>query len=574
MPREQAEDVMRVKQHAGLKLLAAGVLAIAAVAALPSAMAASADGSPGNAASPGDSDMPTSLRLSPSQYRLTIGDIFESSIKITGRFEPEMRDQGMLAIGARTANITDSGIQADDEIARSVATQVVDEHHRAELIGCKPRSETQSDDDCARSFFRRVGPSLFRRPLSDEEIEINVKAAGAAADTVHDFYKGLADSLAEMLISPDFLFRYRMMEPDTAHAGQEHMNLYSKASQLSFFLWNTTPDEDLLDAAKSGALNTRAGLEKQVNRLIASPRIADGISALFSDMLGFSDFEAVSKDPTFFPRYTPSIKEEAQDQTLRTIVDHIVNRHADYRDLFTTPHTFLTVDLAALYDVPLVDTTDNGQPQHWIPYTYPAGDPHAGLLSQASFTTLWSPSGRTSPTGRGKALRQNMLCEKVPPPPGNVSFKFVEDTSNPQYKTTRERLMAHRTEPMCAGCHKLTDPIGLALENFDSAGEFRTSENGIAIDASGELNGKQFDGPLGLGRTVHDDPAAVSCVAQRAFAFETGYMPPKDDARWQQIQQRFAASHYDVLELLRAIALSDLSYGPEEQPKALSAANH
>src|SRR5262249_9751977 len=159
---------------------------------------------------------------------------------------------------------------------------------------------------------------------------------------------------------------------------------------------------------------------------------------------------------------------------------------------------------------------------------------------------------------------QNILCEKVPPPPGNVSFKFVEDTSNPNLKTTRERLTAHRTEPMCAGCHKLTDPLGLALENFDSAGGFPQTGNGGAVGCGGGLGGRAFVGPQGLGQTVHDDPAATSCVAQRAFAFETGYLPSKDDARWQQIQQKFASSHYDVLELIRAIALSDLSYGSPE----------
>ncbi len=126
---------------------------------------------------------------------------------------------------------------------------------------------------------------------------------------------------------------------------------------------------------------------------------------------------------------------------------------------------------------------------------------------------------------------------------------------------------------MCAGCHKLTDPLGLALENFDSAGEFRSTENGVPIDASGELSGKQFVGAQGLAQAVHDDPAAVSCIAQRAFAFETGYLPPKDDARWQQIQQQFAASHYDVLGLLRSIALSDLSYSPSA-PKVLAASAH
>ncbi len=270
---------------------------------------------------------------------------------------------------------------------------------------------------CARAFFSRVGPLLYRRPLDGDEIDERVEAAGQGADKLHSFYSGVRLSLAEMLISPEFLLRFRKTEPDPAHPGQERVNPYYKATELSYFLWDTTPDEDLLEAAKSGALNTPAGLKKQVDRLLGSPRIADGIRALFSDMLGFSDFESVSKDPSFFPRYTPNIKDEAQEQTLRTIVDHIVNRHGDYRDLFTTPHTFLTSDLGALYDVPLVDTTDNGQPQRWLPYTYPSGDPRAGLLSQASFTTLWSPSGRTSPTVRGKALRQNILCEKVPPPP-------------------------------------------------------------------------------------------------------------------------------------------------------------
>jgi len=519
----------------------------------------------GALAAPSAADVATSLRLSPSQYKATIADIFGTSIRVEGRFEPELRDQGMLAIGERTSNITDSGLEAYDEIARDVTTQVVDERHRGELIGCRPQSETGRDDGCARAFFARVGPLLYRRPLSEDELRAPVAAAGAEAERRHDFYTGIRLSLAAMMVSPEFLFRFRRMEPDPTHPGAERMNAYDQASELSYFLWNSAPDEELMQAAKRGQLRTSSGLTREVSRLIDSPRIADGIRALFADMLQFSDFDAVSKDPNFFPRYTPTIKEEAQEQTLRTIVDHVVSRHGDYRDLFTTPHTFLNKDLAALYTVPLIDTSANGQPQRWLPYTYPAGDPRAGILSQASFTTLFSPSGRTSPTVRGKALRQNILCERVPPPPGNVSFKFVEDTSNPQFKTTRDRLTAHRTEPMCAGCHKLTDPLGLALENFDSAGEFRTTENGVQIDASGELSGKQFIGAPGLAQAVRDDPAAVNCVAQKAFAFETGYVPAKDDPRWQQIQQKFAASHYQVLELLRAIALSDLSYRGSDQ---------
>ena len=158
----------------------------------------------------------------------------------------------------------------------------------------------------------------------------------------------------------------------------------------------------------------------------------------------------------------------------------------------------------------------------------------AGLLSQASFTTLWSPSGRTSPTVRGKALRQNILCEKVPPPPGNVSFKFVEDTSNPQFKTTRDRLTAHRTEPMCAGCHKLTDPIG------PGAGELRFGRRvSHHRERGGDRceRGAQRQAVRRCRRAWRRRCTMIrrrsSCVAQRAFAFETGYLPPKDDPRWQ-----------------------------------------
>jgi len=517
------------------------------------------------------SELPMSIRLSPSQYKQTIADIFGESVEVKGRFEPEQRDKGLLAIGARTKNITDGGFQSYDEIARVVAAEVTDDQHRS-LIGCDPRSADKRDDKCARAFFSRVAPLIYRRPVERSEVDDIVKTAGLGADKLGDFYAGVRLSLTGMLVSPEFLLRFKKWEPDPANRGQQRLNAYSKAASLSYFLWNTTPDQALLDAAASGALHDRAGLEAQVDRMLASPRIADGFRAFFADMLGFSEFEHVSKEAAFFPNYTSTIKAQSQEQTLRTIVDHILTRGGDYRDLFTTQNTFLTTDLAAIYGVPVVDPTDNGQPQRWIKHSYPEGDPRSGILSQVSFTSLWSPSGRTSATVRGKALRELLMCQIVPAPPSNVEFKFVEDTTNPALQTTRDRIMAHSEQPMCAGCHKLTDPQGLALENFDSAGQLRTHENGKLIDASGMFNNKKFDGPYGLAKVVRDDPAITSCVAQRAFEFETGYSPPRNDARWKQIQQRFAASNYSIMELVRQIAISDLSYG--SAPKALQTASN
>lgn len=520
-----------------------------------------------SAAEPGAGGEPVSVRLSPSQYRQSIADIFGSSIRITGRFEPETRNEGLLAIGARKANITDTGLQRYDELARGIASQVVDERHRDLLIPCKPQSAKTADDACAREFFTKAGRLLYRRPLSTQEVDSRVESAATASGTLNDFYGGLSVTLAEMLMSPEFLFRrFNDLEPDPTQPGRDRLNAYSQAAELSFFLWNTTPDDQLLKAAQSGEIQTQAGLEKQVNRLMSSPRLENGVRGFFADMLAFSDFETLSKDPNFFPRYTLNAKLDSQEQTLRTIVDHVMVRQGDYRDLFTTPHTFLTRSLAALYGVPLVDTTDNGQAQRWIPYTYADNDPRAGLLAQSSFLALHSPSGRSSPTLRGKALRELLLCQVVPPPPSNVNFTVVQDVTSQVYKTARARLSAHANEAMCAGCHKITDPIGLALENFDSSGGFRTTENGEVIDPSGEINRTKFDNPLGLARAIRNDPSITSCVARKAFAFGSGHMPRTNDPAWKQIQQKFADSNYNVLELMRQIAVSDALYASPGTP--------
>jgi hypothetical protein len=508
------------------------------------------------------------LRISPSQYVQTITDIFGPAIIINGRFEPELRVDGLLAIGARKASISDSGFESYDEIARSIAQQVTDVANRETFVHCTPVVLAGRDDICARSFITTIGRLLYRRMLNDAETANQVKVAGTAATAAQSFYAGLATSLADMLVSPEFLFRHKHLEPGPDRPNTIRLDGYSKATVLSFFLWNTTPDDLLLKSAESGAIHTEAGLRRQIDRMLSSPRIEAGVRAFFSDMLGFNELDTLAKDPTFFPRYTLSVKDESAEQTLRTIVDHIIVRHGDYRDLFTTPHTFLTRSLAALYDVPLVDKAENGEPERWLPYTYTSGDPRVGILAQASFVALHSPAGRSSPTGRGKALRELILCQKVPPPPGNVDFKFVQDISNPEFKTTRSRLTAHRTEAVCAGCHRLTDPIGLALENFDSSGAYRTTENGVLIDASGELSGVKFSGPLGLGQAVHDDPATATCVAKRAFGFGAARLPDSGDVEWQQIQERFKNSRYDFLELLRQSASSDMLYRVPVPPLA------
>jgi len=540
---------MRVNKYMWQYISLRSFIPVAAGLALASSVAGAAETS-----------RPTSLRLSEAQYHQTIADIFGSAIAVNGRFEPELREEGMAAIGAARASFSPAGIERYDDLARGIAKQVTGEKYRDIVIQCKPKATTASDEACARSFIARTGPLLYRRPLKDQELADLVKVAGDSANTLKDFYAGLSTSLVNMLISPDFLFKYRRVENDPANPGHLRLDAYSKATALSFFLWNSSPDELLLKSAASGAIHTEDGLKREVDRMLSSPSLEIGVRAFFSDMLGFDQFEIVSKDPTFFPRFTARVKDDAQEQTLRTIVDHLLTRQGDYRDLFTTPHTFMTRSLASLYGVPLADQSDNGQPMHWQAYSFKEGDPRAGLLSQISFVALHSPAGRTSPTGRGKALREFLMCQIVPAPPGNVDFQFVQDTSNPVYKTARDRLLAHAANPVCAGCHKITDPLGLAMEKFDAAGMYRTTENGAKIDTTGELRGKKFDGPEGLARAIRDEPAVTNCVANRAFAFATGHLPPRSSDEWKAIEKTFADSSYNFPQLLRQIALSKLVF--------------
>ncbi len=498
-------------------------------------------------------------RLSEDQYRQAIADVFGPTIKVGGRFEPEIRRDGLLATGAGQVSVTASGLEQYDAMAHDIAEQVVSEKHRSTLLPCKPADAKAPDDACASQFLSEVGFLLYRRPLTTEELNARMKVAADTAQSLHSFYDGLAEALATVLVSPKFLFIKQGAEADPEHPGQFRLDPYSKATQLSLFLWNALPDKGLLDAARDGSLETERGLAAQTDRLLSSPRVERGVRAFFSDMLGFDEFSTLSKDPVLYPKFTLKVVEDAREQTLRTIVDHLLVRKGDYRDLFTTPNTFLTTRLGSVYGVPVASRS--GWPDAWTPYAYAKDDPRAGILSQISFVALHAHPGRSSPTLRGKALRELVLCQKVPSPPPNVDFKLVQDVKNPQFKTTRERLTAHRTAPTCAGCHKIMDPIGLAMENFDADGGYRTSENGVSIDATGELDGMKFDSPYGLAKAVHDDPAATACVLQRVYEYAQGRPLGKGDALVTKgLADDFASNGYQFPALLRKIALSDALY--------------
>ena len=345
----------------------------AVAAAAPNATTApNAAGSSNAAAAPNAAREPNAAapaeavsRLTPEQYQTIIADVFGSHIKLGGRFDPGTRVDGLLELGTRKLSMSEASMQQYDNMARTVAAQVVAPDQRALMIACRPASPNAPDDTCARQFLGEAGRLLFRRPMTPGEQDLYVRAAHIATTPVNDFYYGLGIGLAALLESPQFLFRQEQSEPVPGRPGEYRLDAFSRASRISFFLWNAGPDPQLLAAAETGELDTPEGLSRQLDRMLRSRRLEQGVRAFFSDMLQFDDIKYLSKDTAIYPMFTAQVADNAREQTLRTIVDLLVTHRGDYRDLFTTRKTFLTQSLASLYRVPLAVDMPNGYPDEW-----------------------------------------------------------------------------------------------------------------------------------------------------------------------------------------------------------------
>jgi hypothetical protein len=512
-------------------------------------------------------------RVTESQYRNTIADIFGADIQVNGRFEPEQREHLLLAIGGSALSISAAGFDQYFAIAKSVSDQVLDDKHRAQFLTCQLANPQGVDDGCTSAFVRTFGGKLFRRPLTDAEIEPRVALAAEGTRQNGSYVAGLKLALTSLLAAPQFLFRLENAERDPASASSTRLDGYTKAARLSYLLWNTTPDEELLASASSGEIHTPAGLEEQITRLLSSPRIEAGTRAFFADMLQLDLYETLTKDPMIYPKFSQAVAESAKEQTLKTLVYHLLTQNADYRDLFTTRTTFLDRSLASVYKVPLLVS------EGWAQHEFPADSDHSGLLTQISFLGLFSHPGRSSPTKRGVAINEILLCEPTPLPPANVDFSIVNDTTNPNLRTVRSRLIAHSEDESCSGCHRKSDPLGLALERFDSLGQHRTKENGAVIDVAAQLSGKKFDGARGLGQTLHDNPKVAACVARNVYAYGTGRAPDRTDRQYLDARVKaFIGEQYRFRPLLRQIVSSPEFFkvvppkpAPDRSPSGASA---
>lgn len=484
--------------------------------------------------------------LSVSEYRATLRDLLGVEVPGTDTFQADTPVQGFTAIGATRVAYSAPKVERFEQVAYELAGEVFAEGgRRQDLVGCEPSSST---DPCIREFLASFARRAFRRPATAAELDTYAGLVASTADP--DAWTGLAYAIAAILQSPSFLYRVELGEPDAA--GGEHLRLtgFELATRLAYLVTGSTPDDELLDAAESGALDDEQGLSEQLERLLASPAAQTALMTFLEEQLDLHHVHKIVKVPEAFPDFTPALAEAMAHEMYEVVRDVAVREPDDLLSLFSRRDTYVNGPLAALYGVPGPESAND-----WIPVTLPEDGPRAGLLGFAGFLASHSGAAETSVTKRGFFVVSKLLCREIPAPPGDVITVLPEPPAG-GHVTMRERVEQHMSDPSCKGCHLAMDPPGLALEHFDALGVYRETDGGLAIDATGEIDGEAFDGARELGELLAAHPDVSACFARRFHEYALGTALGKKTSVTDLVGA-FEDSGRRLPDLVRAVVLHD-----------------
>lgn len=359
---------------------------------------------------------------------------------------------------------------------------------RRKIFLCHPAGP-KDEEACSRKILSTLAHRAYRRPLVDDDIQTLMGFYKTGRKTKGGFEAGIEMALERILVGPEFLFRIERDPAGTAPDSAYRIGDLELASRLSFFLWTSIPDEQLLDLAERGKLKDSEMLQQQVRRMLADSRSKALVTNFADEWLYLRNLKSVKPDPDAFPEFDENLRESFQKET-ELFFESIMREDRSVIDLLDAKYTFLNERLARHYGIP------NIYGSHFRRVELSDGQ-RGGLLGQGSVLTVTSYANRTSPTIRGKWVLENILGSPPPPPPPNVPS--LKDNKDTQALTMRQRMEQHRANPVCAGCHARMDPLGFALENFDGLGHWRSADGGNRIDPSGVLpDGAKFQGPAGL----------------------------------------------------------------------------
>jgi hypothetical protein len=485
-------------------------------------------------------------RLSREEYDATIKDLFGLDSHWGRAFVPDIV-RGGFDNNADALRVTPLLADQIGRAAEEIATEVM--KNPAAIMPCDVAVEGAAV--CSTKFINVVGKRIFRRPLEQADTD-RYLALFQKVSAVDGFNTGIEVVLRAMLQSPHFLYRAELGNPDLpASPSRIRLTPYEVATELSYLLWGTMPDAELMNAADTGGLDTDAQVEAQALRLLQDPRSDAIIERFVTSWLELDRLDSIPKDPMTYPQWTEQLRTDLRQETM-TFVKYVVrNGEGTLPELLDASYTFVNANLAAYYGVtaPNVPAGEFGKVDL-------AGTNRMGILSQASILATHGKPAGSSPVHRGKLVRERLLCQPLPPPPPGI---VAQPPPIDPTKSTRERYSAHTTESLCRSCHELADPIGFAYEHFDGIGRYRADENGLPIDATGEIlsttnTNKKFDGATELASVLANSPDVQGCYARQWIRYGYGLLDEGPlSCLSNSVAADFQGGNLKVLDLLVAL---------------------
>jgi hypothetical protein len=481
-------------------------------------------------------------RLSSVEYDNTVRDLLGDTTRPALQFDADTLADGFTN-NADTQNVGTSLAQEYLTAAETLSVNATKDLQG--FMGC---DAVAAGDTCVRAFITRFGQRAWRRPLTSDEVA-TLDAVYTQGRMDFDVPTSVQMVVQVMLTSPNFLYRVEHGVPSVgAAATVVPLTSWEMASRLSYFLLGSMPDDALFTAAAENELTTPDQIAAQARRLLAATDgpVTDRVAQFFTEWLHLSTLPTLQKDETTFPSFTPTLGAAMLLETQTFVKRTLFGGPGDLETLLTAPYTYAPAEVAQLYGAAPPDATGKV-----------TLDPteRAGLLTEPGLLATFAEGDTTDPVHRGLFVLEDLLCGSVPPPPPNVNV--TPPTITPG-TTARERFAQHDAVAGCSTCHAFMDPIGLAFENYDGIGKWRTTESGLPIDASGMLTGTDVDGPfvgvVQLAKKLASSQQVAACAVRQLFRFGFGrYETPEDAPTLTALAASFHTSREQVIELLVAM---------------------
>ena len=476
---------------------------------------------------------------------------------------PDGEQTGHLAaVDAGKGTINSSSVALYETATRTAVAEVFADAARwQQLVGCTPKVDLS--DACVTTFIKTFGKRAFRRDLTDMEVQQWLKVGKDAAQLGNSAATGLSTLTSGILQSPFFLYRIETNQLD-ATLQRLKFDGPSMATRLAYLLTGAPPSDALLSAAASGQLDTAEGVKAAASTLLSDSKAAERMAVFFNQFSQASLVQVTQKSADLFPSFTPAMRDSMEQGLRLWVKDVVIAPGTDVRRFFDSDLFYVDATLAPIYGV-------SAPASGFMQVKLGPEAARAGILSQPAVLAGHSQPDHTSPTRRGFFISETFLCTTPPPPPDGVSTLLPPDPT----KTARQQLDAHRTDAMCAGCHALFDPLGFGLEHLDPIGKYRALEHGLTIDATGSLDGINFNGAAEMGGAFRQSARAMNCMMSNFYRAANGRQEVGLDApEVEKMIQALAAKNFVWRDLVTDFVASDAFRSAPAAPAAPATAGN